>query len=262
MRVVYDKIGDDYDATRKPDPRVRDALADHLALDAAGVYLDVGCGTGNYTAALAALGGCWTGIDPSDQMLSAARAKGPNIRWVRATAERLPFVDARFDAVVSTLALHHMADLSAAFRDIDRVLRPAGRTVIFTATPDQARQCWLAHYFPDMIEKDARGLPSLAQIDAALRDTRLTLSTVTPFFITPDTQDLIFYSGKYRPALYLSPTVRARMSPFRLSVTSSELASGLNQLESDIADGSINQIIAAHESALREYCFVTLDKQA
>ena len=113
-----------------------------------------------------------------------------------------------------------------------------------------------------MIEKDARGLPSLAQIDAALRDTRLTLSTVTPFFITPDTQDLIFYSGKYRPALYLSPTVRARMSPFRLSVTSSELASGLNQLESDIADGSINQIIAAHESALGEYCFVTLDKQA
>ena len=81
MSALYDQIGDGYDTTRRADPAIVRRLAAYLALAPGRRYLDVGCGTGNYTAALAALGGVWHGVDPSRQMLAAARAKAPSLAW-------------------------------------------------------------------------------------------------------------------------------------------------------------------------------------
>ena len=64
MSALYDQIGDGYDTTRRADPAIVRRLAAYLALAPGRRYLDVGCGTGNYTAALAALGGVWHGVDP------------------------------------------------------------------------------------------------------------------------------------------------------------------------------------------------------
>ena len=49
MAVKYDRIGDTYDFTRRPDPRIADRLNSLLGASAGAPVLDVACGTGNYT---------------------------------------------------------------------------------------------------------------------------------------------------------------------------------------------------------------------
>ena len=75
MAQLYDRIGSGYDVTRRPDPIIAGRLGHHLALETDGNYLDIACGTGNYTFILAAVGGSWTGIELSAKMIAEARGK-------------------------------------------------------------------------------------------------------------------------------------------------------------------------------------------
>ena len=129
-----------------------------------------------------------------------------------------------------------MSDTAVVFREMARVMRATAKLVIFTATPTQARACWLAAYFPDMIPRDAACLPSLAAIDAAAKAAGLTRHAHAAFHITETTQDRFFYSGKHRPEIYLDAQVRANMSPFRL-IEHAELTAGLAALKADIDSG-------------------------
>ena len=56
---LYDSIGIEYDTTRRADPYIAGRLAHHLALSKGGTYLDLACGSGNYTNALSARAGRW-----------------------------------------------------------------------------------------------------------------------------------------------------------------------------------------------------------
>ena len=71
---IYDLGGDQYDFTRSADPYLTAKIFDLLHPHSSGMHLDIGCGTGNYTMALAAKGLNFTGIDPSEKMLDVARA--------------------------------------------------------------------------------------------------------------------------------------------------------------------------------------------
>jgi demethylmenaquinone methyltransferase/2-methoxy-6-polyprenyl-1,4-benzoquinol methylase len=94
--------------------------------------LDIGCGTGDLS--LAALrkvrpAGRVTGVDFSESMLGLARGKASRVKaagisFIRAGADRLPFDDGAFDAVVSAFVLRSLAAICA--REIRRVLRPGG----------------------------------------------------------------------------------------------------------------------------------------
>ena len=77
--ALYDRIGVGYDGSRRADPSIVDDLAGRLSPRTDGRYLDLACGTGNYTRALAARGGDWTGVDASRTMLDAARAQSDEI---------------------------------------------------------------------------------------------------------------------------------------------------------------------------------------
>jgi len=95
--------------------------------------LDVGCGTGALTFILAdrvGSNGSIVGLDPSDDMLSVARRKRPDIQWHRGRAEALPFPDAAFDSVVSQFGLMFFDNRVAALREMMRVLRPGGRLAV------------------------------------------------------------------------------------------------------------------------------------
>ncbi|MEV5744897.1 class I SAM-dependent methyltransferase [Microbispora rosea] len=103
--------------------------------------LDVGCGTGYLTRILAPVvtpGGHVTGVDLSPPMIEYARRRAPgNCTYVVGEGQSLPFPDDSFDAVVSSLAVHHIPRDARprALREMFRVLRPGGRLVIAEFRP-------------------------------------------------------------------------------------------------------------------------------
>jgi SAM-dependent methyltransferase len=88
--------------------------------------LDVGCGEGTLTQQIAARGAAVVGVDSSEDMIDAARARGLDARLLN--AETLAF-DHEFDAVFSNAALHWVRDHDALLAGIARALRPGGRFV-------------------------------------------------------------------------------------------------------------------------------------
>ena len=95
--------------------------------------LELGFGTGDTQADLAAAGYRAFGVDRSAQMLRVAarkaRRRGLRLRVARAAAQALPFPDAVFGAIVSTFPSEYIAD-SGTVAEIARVLRPGGRLII------------------------------------------------------------------------------------------------------------------------------------
>lgn len=96
--------------------------------------LDLGCGTGTLAVRVkqAVPGAPVTGVDADERMLSRARQKarkaGVQVRWDRAMAENLPYADASFERVVSSLFFHHLQpnEKRVALREVYRVLAPGG----------------------------------------------------------------------------------------------------------------------------------------
>lgn len=91
--------------------------------------LDCGCGTGSITRGLAAAvaPGRVVGADIDPRVLEIARAAdGPDIEYVEAAIESLPFPDHSFDVVFAHTLLMHTVDPHAALREARRVLRPGG----------------------------------------------------------------------------------------------------------------------------------------
>ena len=87
--------------------------------------LDVGCGTAIY----APLFNCrYTGIDPSELLLTIAEQRFKKGTFVLGKAESLPFPKAFFDYVISITAVHH-ANVKRAIDEIHRVLKPKGKSI-------------------------------------------------------------------------------------------------------------------------------------
>lgn len=90
--------------------------------------LDIGCGTGVLTKALAEAGTFATGIDASEAYLSSARQRRshPNITYERGDIRQIPFANGAFDACVSTLVLDVLAEVEVVVAEMRRVVRPGG----------------------------------------------------------------------------------------------------------------------------------------
>src|SRR5260370_41271173 len=100
--ALYDEIGGSYDVTRRPEPYIVSRLLHHLMPRAGALFLDLGCGTGNYTASLANAGVRIFGYDASTTMINRARSKSGAVQWLGGNAESLPFADGSFGGTVST----------------------------------------------------------------------------------------------------------------------------------------------------------------
>lgn len=90
--------------------------------------VDVGCGPGALTAELVQRvgAGAVCAVDPSESFVAAARGRNPGVDVRRATAEKLPFGDAVFDAALAQLVVHFMTDPVAGLREMKRVTSPGG----------------------------------------------------------------------------------------------------------------------------------------
>jgi ubiquinone/menaquinone biosynthesis C-methylase UbiE len=259
MQMLYDQIGATYGSTRRADPGVAQTLAERIGASHGQRYLDVGCGTGNYTCAVAAHGGQWFGIDPSAEMLEQARVKSNRVCWTRGSAQALPFADGGFSGVICTLAIHHFQSTATAFAETFRVLR-AGKLVLFTAFPDQMRNYWLCRYFPEMMQRSIDRMPSRALVIQELKSAGFSEPLVTPFYVTNELQDLFLYSGKLRPELYLERAVRLNISSFATLCPPLELEQGLLALRSDILNNRFQAMLQEYPIDQGDYAFVTATK--
>jgi ubiquinone/menaquinone biosynthesis C-methylase UbiE len=122
-----------------------------------GAILDVGCGTGKLLGLAEGRfpGATLAGVDAAIEMVRQAQASNPSssIRFQQAVAEELPFPDASFDLVFSTMTFHHWQDQGRGIAEIARVLRPRGRWLLaeFVATGFVGfmRRVLRLHQFPE-----------------------------------------------------------------------------------------------------------------
>lgn len=106
--------------------------------------LDVGCGTGNFNALLAAspLKARITGLDYSPAMCAVAARKAAGderasrLHFTAGDSEHLPFADGSFDAVTCSHSFHHYPRQQAVIREMHRVLRPGGRLLLIDGFRD------------------------------------------------------------------------------------------------------------------------------
>ena len=104
--------------------------------------LDLGSGAGTDSLVAAQMvgpEGSVTGVDMTPEMLAKARAAAAemgatNVEFVEAEAERLPFADENFDAVISNGVIDLIPDKDAVFSELSRVLVPGGRLQIADVT--------------------------------------------------------------------------------------------------------------------------------
>jgi SAM-dependent methyltransferase len=152
--------------------------------------LDVGCGAGLSTAALAPLARRVIGLEPVAAMLAHRRVVAPQAGFVIGRAERLPFPAGMFDLVTAAGSLNY-ADFPAALAEIARVLTPDGTFLLYdfstggsSVTGDELER-WFASFErrfpwpPGWQSLDPRELPladyGLQLLDFTAVETRLPM---------------------------------------------------------------------------------------
>ena len=93
--------------------------------------LDLGCGLGDFAAALGQHGAEAVGCDVAGEALRLARARHPAIEFVQ-SGEELPFDLGSFDAVWAGEVLEHVQDVLGLLAEVHRVLRPHGQLIVST----------------------------------------------------------------------------------------------------------------------------------
>lgn len=262
MKTKYDKIGIDYNQTRNADKYLTERLLCHLNPVSGGRYLDIGCGTGNYTDKLQKKGFEFIGIDPSNEMLLKAIQKNKDIDWRLGHAEDTDLADEFVNGAMAVLTIHHWEYLCKGFAEMLRVLKPDSRIVIFTSTPVQMQGYWLNYYFPEMLKASTSQMPSLEVIEEAMIKAGFFLTGRETYSIKPDLEDLFLYSGKHNPGLYLRSEVRRGISSFSSLANKEEVESGLYQIQQDMESGKIEEIMESHENELGDYLFIIGKKEA
>ena len=194
-------------------------------------------------------------------MLSEARRKSNLVEWSRLDVERTGYESGFFDAAMCSLAIHHFRDLSRAFEEVARVIRPSGRFVVFTSTSEQMEGYWLNEYFPEMMVRSRQKMPSLEAIRNAMSPNALVIQHTRPFFVTAGLQDLFLYSGKQRPEMYFDPKVRDGISSFRSLCTDHELEDGLARLAGDIKTDRFRDVMNHYDNDAGDYLFVIASKE-
>jgi SAM-dependent methyltransferase len=217
MSARYDRIGINYAALRKPDPRI--AAPIHAALGQAGTVLNVGAGTGSYEPVDRLV----TAVEPSLEMIRR-RSRGA-AKVVQASAENLPFHDGAFDASMALLTVHHWRDKKLGLREMRRVTR--GRIVLLTFDPSQ--RPWLTDYLPELIALDEAHLPTMSDYQRWLGAVQ-----VTPVLVPHDCTDGFLYAYWRRPEAYLDARIRSGSSSF-WAIRNAE--AGLERLRRDLETG-------------------------
>jgi SAM-dependent methyltransferase len=150
-------------------PSLAEALIAFTGVESAVSALDVGCGPGALTAALAERLGVDNvrAVDPSEPFVEACRARLPGVEVSVAAAEELPFAEGAFDVVLSQLVVNFMDDPEAGVREMKRVSRPGG--VVASCVWDYGGEMRLMRAFWDAAREVEPERAALADEGAVMR---------------------------------------------------------------------------------------------
>ena len=218
----YGRIGTGYARIRQPDPRI--AAQFHAALGDARTVLNVGAGAGSYEPTDREV----TAVEPSASM----RAQRPSYlsEAVDATAETLPFEVDSFDAAMASVTIHQWPNFEAGLHGMRRVT--TGPVVILTFDPTPPVTWWIDDYVPALLAVEARRMPAIDRVAAAVGD----VAEVQTVFVPNDCTDGFGQAFYGRPERMLDPEVRRAMSAWSflddgvverfVAALSADLASG------------------------------------
>jgi SAM-dependent methyltransferase len=218
----YDRLGTTYTATRREDPDIAGQI--HAALGHGRSLLNVGAGAGAYEPRDRAV----VAVEPSPVMIAQRRPDAAPA--VLAAAERLPFVDASFDAAMALHTVHHWSDPAAGLGELRRVAR---RVVVVAGDAEVIDRLWLiAEYFPGMAFGDRHEVQPRA-IAARLGGR----TEIRPLHVPSGCRDGFTEAFIARPEAYLDPEVRRNISAFRL-LPDDQVAAGVARLRRDLESGA------------------------
>jgi ubiquinone/menaquinone biosynthesis C-methylase UbiE len=229
----YDRLAAEYASHRRVHPGVLRALCESVRPEH--TVLEIGCGTGNYIAALVAITGCrgW-GIDPSAEMLAQARRQLDDspalaIDLCQGQAERFGLGDRRFDLIFSVDVIHHVQDRPAYLRQAYRALKPGG--LLCTATDSE----WiirhrepLTTYWPETIAVELERYPRIQHLEALYQEVGFAHRERIQVEHRAALTDIQAYRDKAFSALHLIPETAFRR--------------GLARLEQDLAHGAVSWV--------------------
>jgi demethylmenaquinone methyltransferase/2-methoxy-6-polyprenyl-1,4-benzoquinol methylase len=138
--------------------------------------LDIACGTGTSSAAIARSGATVVGLDFSPGMLAEARRKHPSAEFVEGDAEKLPFVSDEFDAVTISFGLRNVKNPKNALDEMYRVLKPGGRLVIceFSRPPVAVLRAsyftYLKHVMPRVAAVTGSNAAAYRYLEESIKD--------------------------------------------------------------------------------------------
>lgn len=231
----YDCIGGTYNNTRVADERILDTLVLLLCLHDGAWVADIGAGTGNYAAALAARGYRVKAVEPAGTRFRQAEPS-PAIDWVQGMPENIPLEDASVSGVLSILASHHFDDIEKAFEEMDRI-SPFGPIVILTFDPRVGEETWLTDYFATIWSNAFKVFPPMHDVAGQLeKGTGREVETI-PLLLPHDLKDNFVAAGWRNPHRYLSKEFRENMAAFRLA-DQAAITKALVRLSTDLADGT------------------------
>ena len=150
-----------------------DRVAEYLPSKPGLVILDLGSGTGRFSALLAAhFAAQVIGVEPSHKMRAEAGRHASHFRvsYVEGDAAEIPCMEGSVDAAFMSMVLHHVQDITEMCGELSRVLKPDG--VVFIRSFFRERVGLARHYdfFPSASEVDAARLPSVAETVSAFRE--------------------------------------------------------------------------------------------
>ena len=93
-------------------------------------FLDIGSGKGKFVGKLHSLGFKIAGVEPARSLLDEACKLYPDAEFANGSATNLPYPDNTFDGVICVEVLEHIPDTDQALREMRRVLKPNGKTII------------------------------------------------------------------------------------------------------------------------------------
>lgn len=149
-----------------------EALSPYAPPNSIEAIVDLGCGAGRFTQALA---DHYTvqvyGIDPSRKMLTMAQqvTSSPRVQFIQGGAEDIPLADGTADLLFLSMVYHHIQDKRQALDEFARVLKENGYLCIRTGTVDCLDSYPWLQFFPGARQIEASRLPSRSELNETVQ---------------------------------------------------------------------------------------------